>query len=365
MIEYKIFEALPFPSVKIDKSGTILEKSIKAFSSFPDKPFIQELVHPVFLSAFTHFIADANKNEIELPLLNQHYTFQLYRIYQSTIKDERHLFFIPLSNEFVELQHVIEEIESKFSSFQQEIKENKKYINQTVLEIQKASEQTKHYQNIEKLAAGIAHEIRNPLTTVSGFIQLLRPYLIEIGKDQYADIALEEINRANQIIYEFLNASKPLGDHQQSVSLNKLVKDTSLLYESEATLKNITLITHLAEMDVEIMANHKQLKQVLVNLLKNAVEALENRHEDCNPVIQFGTSIENQRATIFVKDNGCGMNEGTLQNLFLPFHTTKENGTGVGLSVCKKIIQDHGGTILVNSRLGAGTTFKIEFPLDE
>jgi signal transduction histidine kinase len=364
MIEYKISEALPFPFVKIDKAGTILEKSIKALSTFPDNEYIQELVHPTFLSTFEDFLANSSKDEIELPLLTHNFTFQLHRIYQTKNKESLHLFFIPLSNEVFELQHVIEEIESKFSTFQQEIRENKRYINQTVLEIQKASEQTRHFQNIEKLAAGIAHEIRNPLTTVSGFIQLLRPYLSEIGKNQYADIALEEINRANQIIYEFLNASKPLENHQQLVSLNKLVKDTSLLYESEAILKNITIINHLAEMDAEIMANHKQLKQVLVNLLKNAVEALELRHDEFNPVIHFGTVIENQRATIYVKDNGCGMSEATIQNLFLPFHTTKENGTGVGLSVCKKIIQDHGGTISVESRLGEGTTFRIEFLLD-
>lgn len=364
MIENKIFECLPFPFFKIDKSGKIIEKSIKALSSFPNKAIIQELIHPTFLSSFEHFIVNSSKEEIELPLLNSDNTFQLYRIYQSNNKELLNLFLIPLTNEYFEIKHVIEEIESKFSSFQQEIRDNKKYINQTVLEIQEASEQTRHYQNIEKLAAGIAHEIRNPLTTVSGFIQLLRPYLIEIGKDQYADIALEEINRANQIIYEFLNASKPLGDHKKMVSLNKLVKDTSLLYESEATLKNITFINQLAENDVEVMANHKQLKQVLVNLIKNAMEALDERHEEYNPVIHFGTLIENQHATIFIKDNGCGMSENTLQNLFLPFHTTKENGTGVGLSVCKKIIQDHGGTITAESKLGTGTTFRIEFPIN-
>jgi signal transduction histidine kinase len=221
-----------------------------------------------------------------------------------------------------------------------------------------------HYQTIDKLAVGIVHEIRNPLTVVGGFLQLLKPYLKEIGKEQYVDIALEELKRADQLIYDFLNESKPSEQPQKRISLNQIVKDTSLLYECEAILKNITIRNRFTDEEIDFVANDKQLKQVFLNLLKNALEAIELRLDKSqNGIIDYYTIKEENRAVVVIKDNGCGMNEQTLQNLFLPFHTTKDTGTGVGLSVCKKIIEEHHGTITVESTEGFGTMFRIEFHL--
>ncbi|CAG9606408.1 ATP-binding protein [Pseudoneobacillus rhizosphaerae] len=221
-----------------------------------------------------------------------------------------------------------------------------------------------HYQTIDKLAVGIVHEIRNPLTVVGGFLQLLKPYLIEIGKEQYVDIALEELKRADQLIYEFLNESKPSEQTPKRISLNQIVKDTSLLYECEAILKNITIRNRFTDEEIDFVANDKQLKQVFLNLLKNALEAIELRQDKSrNGIIDYYTVMEENRAVVVIKDNGCGMNEQTLRNLFLPFHTTKDTGTGVGLSVCKRIIEEHHGTITVESTEGFGTMFRIEFHL--
>jgi signal transduction histidine kinase len=221
-----------------------------------------------------------------------------------------------------------------------------------------------HCQTIDKLAVGIVHEIRNPLTVVGGFLQLLKPYLIEIGKEQYVDIALEELKRADQMIYEFLNECKPSEQTQKRISLNQIVKDTSLLYECEAILKNITIRNRFSDEEIDFVANDKQLKQVFLNLLKNAIEAIELRQDKSqNGIIDYYTIIEENRAVVVIKDNGCGMNEKTLQNLFLPFHTTKDTGTGIGLSVCKRIIEEHHGTITVESTEGFGTMFRIEFHL--
>jgi signal transduction histidine kinase len=357
------FESLPFPYFLVEKnSGIIKEKSKLAEAAFPNKPSIKDLIEASYLPLIDTVY---NCQGVEVPLLtlNNQYTF--YRLYPYLEFDHQyHLFVIPISNPKIEIERLIDEITSRFSTFQKEIKDNKQYIDQTVMQIQKASVTNQHYQNIDKLAAGIAHEIRNPLTTVGGFLQLLKPYLTEIGKEQYVNIALEELNRANQIIYEFLNETKPSDHDKKTISLNQLVKDTSLLYESEAILKNITIINLYANQEIKLVANDKQLKQVFVNLLKNAMEAIELRQDKSqNGIIDFYTAIEENRAFVVIKDNGCGMTEKTLQKLFLPFHTTKETGTGVGLSVCKKIIEEHQGTITVESKEGMGTMFRIEFPL--
>jgi signal transduction histidine kinase len=364
----QFFKNLPFPYLLIREDGWIIQKSLRAQSEFPSKETFQELIEPTFVSLVDVACLEPSRIELEIPLLTMNNQYIFYRVFR--LLDEMngfiHLFIIPLSDRLADIEAVIKQIESKFTYFQQEIKENKQYIDQTVSEIQGATVTNQNYQNIERLAAGIAHEIRNPLTTVGGFIQLLKPYLIDIGKEQYVDIVLDELNRANQIIYEFLNASKPQKEEKISISLNKLVKDISLLYESEAILKDIVIMNHYSVEDIELIANLKQLKQVLVNLLKNAIEALEARQEkNENGIIQFYTMVGNDYATIVVQDNGCGMSEDTMQNLFLPFHTTKASGTGVGLAVCKNIVEEHQGTILVESTLGKGTKFSLIFPLQK
>jgi signal transduction histidine kinase len=245
-----------------------------------------------------------------------------------------------------------------------ENKNNDEKDDKYCMQIHKNSINNQHYETMDILATGMAHEIRNPLTTVGGFLQLLKPYLTEIGKERYVDIALGELKRADQMIYEFLNASKASLRDKKSTSLNQVLKDTSALYESEAALKNIIIVNRLAKEDIEIVANANQLKQVLVNLLKNAIEAIELRQNKIPMgIIEFYCGMEEDKAFLVIKDNGCGMDEETLQTLFLPFHTTKEMGTGIGLSICKNIIKDHLGTIKVESTEGIGTMFRIEFPL--
>lgn len=360
------FENLPFPYFLIDKeSGFIVKRSQLAKAQFPIKPSIRDYMEPTYHHLVDIAFNDHNKEGMEIPLCTISNEYCLFRVYSyQDAEPYFHLFLIPILNQQLEIEGVLNKITSKFSSFQQEIKDNKQYIDKTVMQIQKATVTHQHYQNIDKLAAGIAHEIRNPLTTVSGFIQLLKPYLKQIGKEQYAEIALDELNRANQIIYEFLNESKPTEDSKKPISLNKIVKDVSLLYESEAVLKNITINNQFASQDIEIVANDQQLKQVLVNLLKNAMEAIEARQElGHKGMINFYTFTGNDKASVFVEDNGCGIKQETLQRLFRPFHTTKVTGTGIGLSVCKKIIEDHLGTLSVDSTEGKGTTFRIDFPL--
>ncbi|MHC0035530.1 ATP-binding protein [Pseudoneobacillus sp. C159] len=264
--------------------------------------------------------------------------------------------------QYQQIEKILDQITTKFSLFQQEIQNNKQYINETVEQIQQATITNQHYQTIDKLAAGLAHEIRNPLTTVGGFIQLLKPYLKEIGKEQYADIALDELKRANRIIYQFLNESKPAKETTKPISLNKLVEDLSILFESEAILKNVEIITNVSDVEIEIIGNEVQLKQVLVNLLKNAMEAIDAKKEQLPGWIRLHTRAYQNKALFVIEDNGCGMNDETKQNLFLPFHTTKEAGTGIGLSLCKKIIEDHNGSISVISTEGHGTIFQIDFP---
>ena len=135
------------------------------------------------------------------------------------------------------------------------------------------------YQNdklamLGKIAAAIAHEIRNPLTSIRGFIQLLRPHLVDLGKGEYAKIMVAEIDRANDIIYEFLNSSKPTSPMKQKVPLTSLLKEVSLLSESEALMHDCQIYLESYEAELQVSIDAKQIKQVVLNIFKNALDAI-------------------------------------------------------------------------------------------
>lgn len=224
------------------------------------------------------------------------------------------------------------------------------------------------YQNdklamLGQISASIAHEIRNPLTAIRGFIQLLRPHLIQLGKDEYAKIILTEIDRANDIIYEFLNSSKPSAPQKTIIPVQPLLKEIVLLTESEGLMKGCEIHLTNDEPPFHVSIDVKQIKQVMLNMVKNAIDAIDHVGEDHPGKIEISTHQEDKWVVISIRDNGHGMDHNTLARLFDPFFSTKEAGTGLGLSVSYRIIKNHGGTIAVDSKVGEGTTFRISLPL--
>ncbi|GGA38095.1 ATP-binding protein [Paenibacillus physcomitrellae] len=216
-----------------------------------------------------------------------------------------------------------------------------------------------------KISAAIAHEIRNPLTAIRGFIQLLRPHLLQLGKDEYARIILMEIDRTNDIIHEFLNSSKPSSPstpEKAVLRVTSLLRQTVLLTESEALMKDCEISLQSEQEEMMISIDAKQIKQVFLNLIKNAMDAIEEI-EGRKGEIQIQAKSEGANAVISIRDNGSGMEQARLKRLSDPFFTTKEKGTGLGLSESYRIIQNHGGSIKVESSIGVGTTFIISLPL--
>mgnify|MGYP001332732733 FL=1 len=214
-----------------------------------------------------------------------------------------------------------------------------------------------------KIAAAIAHELRNPLTSIRGFIQLLYPHFVRLGKEEYAKIILDEIDRANDIIYEFLNSSKPSAPDKQEVCVAALLKEVCLLFESEALLQGCDIVVSATDPDLTVFVDDKQMKQALLNIVKNALDAIAVSNKPGRGLIRISAQKSERHVIISVQDNGAGMDYATMTRLFDPFFTTKPDGTGLGLSVCYRIIKNHGGTIDVDSTVGKGTTFSIFLPL--
>lgn len=356
-------QGVPFPYFILNKDLLILSSSDYAKDKFIGRTYFVDLVDFKFHEEMQAFLTNSlNKPFIEVPIIDKQDTKNLFQIYRAI--DEQnyiHVYCFPIGTEMAEIHELVSRVKNKLRNFDLEIKDKKQYLEKTVHEMKEATLNAEIRENIGNLAAGIAHEIRNPLTTVKGFIQLLKPHLIEIGKEQYADIALEEINRANDIISEFLSTAKPHVNKKEFTSLNQILREMAMLYESETNLNNIVMQTALADEDVEVLIDANQLKQVLLNLIKNAIEAI-NDAGSIDRHIHLSTIIEAGFAAIHVKDSGPGMNKETLDQIFMTYYSTKEKGTGIGLSLCKKMVEDHGGKILVNSTQGESTCFSVYLP---
>jgi signal transduction histidine kinase len=363
IINNSLIEQMPFPCFIINDDYCILDMSISAAQRFPTSNTFLDLIHYSHQTELQEFLNSSQEtNFIELKMTTNNNLVVFMQVYKLISHDGLiHLFCIPNEKYSDEIYNLLNSVRSKITDINSELVSNK----QKFAEIKEAAILSDQLSTIGQLAAGIAHEIRNPLTTVKGFIQLIKPHLAEIGKEEYATIALDEISRANDIIYEFLNAAKPKKNNKQMIDVNKLVKDTLILYESEAILRNLEIDTSYNCENGMVYIDSKRIKQVLVNLIKNAIEAIEENHKNEHGRILIKTEIADKKAVIFIQDNGIGMEDEIVEQLFTPFFSTKETGTGIGLSVCKKIIEQHGGKIIVTSQPNLGTTFEIQLPLYE
>jgi two-component system, sporulation sensor kinase A len=208
-----------------------------------------------------------------------------------------------------------------------------------------------------QMAAGIAHEIRNPLTSLKGFVQLLRSQVPK--HPEYFEIMLSELDRINQIVTEFMKIAKPQTTVFQQKDMSEIVDSIVALMNSQAILHNIEIRVALEPALPVIYCDENQLKQVFINVLKNAMEAMQHGGS-----IQIRARVWNERAIeVLIIDQGPGIPEAYLAKLGDPFFTTKETGTGLGLMVCYQIIEAHQGTFQISSEMGKGTQVQIRLPI--
>lgn len=210
---------------------------------------------------------------------------------------------------------------------------------------------------IGQLAAGVAHEIRNPLTTIKGFVQLQKSKVAI--KESQLDLILSELDRINFIVSEFLVLAKPQAVQFQRADIRDILLHVGKLLESQASLDNVEIDMYLdSAQDPYIRCDLNQLKQVFINVMKNAMEAMPGGGKikielDCSSP---------SFVLIHIIDEGCGLSEEELGQVGEPFYTSKENGNGLGLMVTRRIIHNHKGTLSIQSQLGEGTSIKIMLP---
>lgn len=209
---------------------------------------------------------------------------------------------------------------------------------------------------VGQLAAGVAHEIRNPLTSIKGLLQIMQS---ESDKPNYIDIMLAEIDDVEKIVKEFLALAKPQASKMSPTNINVLLKHVITLISTHSILKNIEIV-HVVDAELpHLYCDEHQIRQVFINILKNAVEAMSS-----GGVIKIQTmTCGTDNVKFKFIDQGCGIPLDRIKSIGEPFYSTKEKGTGLGLMISHKIVQEHGGTFNIESAVGQGTTVEVVLPV--
>lgn len=204
-----------------------------------------------------------------------------------------------------------------------------------------------------QLAAGIAHEIRNPLTVIKGFAQLMS----QEAQNSYTEVVLDELNRIDAIVGDLLILAKPQPSKMEPINIGPLVAGTVDLFHSEALLHNIVIKTEIEDPALPIIGEADKLKQVFINFIKNAIEAMP----EGGNIFVYAFRAEKE-IVITVKDTGIGIEQENLPHIGNPFFSTKEKGTGLGMLICNRIIKAHHGSLQIESLNGKGTTMTVRLP---
>ncbi|WBL17701.1 two-component system sensor histidine kinase NtrB [Sutcliffiella sp. NC1] len=221
-------------------------------------------------------------------------------------------------------------------------------------EMQRKIQQTEKLALLGEMSAGAAHEIRNPLTVISGFIKLMKQSFTKEQNEKYQlALLLKELDRINSIVDDMLLIARPTTQHLIKMSIIDIINEIPKLFNNNSRLK-VTINLD----DTKLFLDPKQMKQVLYNLARNSMEAMGGTGE-----LSVYSVKKEKEYQLFIKDTGIGMPDETKKLVFNPFFTSKETGTGLGLTIVQRIVDNHGGTIEVYDTSEKGTTILITLPL--
>ncbi|MCM3239155.1 ATP-binding protein [Heyndrickxia oleronia] len=220
-------------------------------------------------------------------------------------------------------------------------------------------QRTERLKNTGQLAAAVAHEIRNPITVVKGFLQFYEEdQLIPMKSKQHFQLMLDELDLAEKVISDFLSLAKPNTEKTPVSNVNDTVHSVVELLSSYASANNIIFSLSIHD-NINVHCSKVEMKQLLVNFIKNAIEATDKK----DGIIKISTELHESKLHLLIEDNGIGMDNEEIEKIGTPFYSLKSNGTGLGLMICYNIIENYNGSIKFSSEKGKGTKVTIQFQI--
>ncbi|MBW2078305.1 MAG: PAS domain S-box protein [Deltaproteobacteria bacterium] len=229
-----------------------------------------------------------------------------------------------------------------------------------VQELKREVERNRRLASIGRLAAGIAHEIRNPLSSIKGFATYFRERYRDVPEDQKtAEIMIQEVERLNRVIGQLLEFARPMKLNKKEANIHEVITYSLKMVQKQAQDRGIAISTNLSPEIVDVSIDTDRISQVLLNLYLNAIEAM-----DQGGVLHIDSSLDEESGTvtIVVSDTGAGIKREDLAHVFDPYFTTKQSGTGLGLAIVHRIIEAHRGEVRIESEPGTGTRVTIVLP---
>jgi signal transduction histidine kinase len=224
--------------------------------------------------------------------------------------------------------------------------------------LQKRLEETEHMANVGQLAATLAHEIKNPLAGISGAVQVIGASLpADSPHQEVVAEVLSEIDRLDSTARDLLIYARPKPPHRKNVDVGQALEHTITHLRNQPAIKTLPIHCEGLDQPAEAYLDEMQFRQVITNLLLNAAHACEGGGE-----VTISLSTADTMVQVQVADTGVGIPADRLDELFEPFYTTKAKGTGLGLPICKWIVESHGGQISLDSKLSGGTTVTVQMP---
>jgi two-component system sensor histidine kinase HydH len=231
-----------------------------------------------------------------------------------------------------------------------------------IQELKREVERSQRLASLGRLAAGIAHEIRNPLSSIKGFATYFRERYRDVPEDQKtADIMVQEVERLNRVIGQLLEFARPMSVRKKPTSIQTVIQHSLKMIERDAQAKNINIRTNLSPEMEKVSIDPDRMNQVFLNLYLNGIEAME---DGGTLSVDLYPDQDGRQIKIAVSDTGIGINKEDLVHVFDPYFTTKQSGTGLGLAIVHKIIESHKGEVSVESEAGKRTTVTIILPVN-
>ncbi len=220
------------------------------------------------------------------------------------------------------------------------------------------SQRNEALRTLGMFTAGVVHEVRNPLTSIKGFAQILQKKLEGKPEEKYVEPILHETDRLSRIVKDLLNYGKPTPLRKTNINVPQFFARIVSLGKQFSGNNKIEFAVNCENID--ILADEKKCEELFLNLIINSIQAMNGEGK-----ITITCKKEGEFAKISVSDTGCGMDKEQLEHIFVPFYTTKAEGTGLGLAIAYRVVKEHGGKIEVESEKGKGTTFNVYLPISE